>query len=86
MLQTKDLVLIFNLTLLHWSCTGPFQKSRCGMRRGTGAGVSCAMDSFLMESELPCQASTACCSRALSAPWGQVVCGAGISGLETCLS
>lgn len=70
MLQTKDLVLIFNLTLLHWSCTEPFSEEQMWLGERNSAGVSCAMDSFLMESELPCQASTACCSQALSAPWG----------------
>lgn len=66
MLQTKDLVLVFDVTLLHWPCTEPFSEEQ--MWHGeNGAGVSCAMDSCPMESELPCQESTACCNRALHA-------------------
>lgn len=52
MLQTKDLVLVFDVTLLHWSCTEPFSEEQMWHREKNSAGVSCPMDSCPMESEL----------------------------------
>lgn len=80
--RQEDLVLVFDVTLLHWSCTEPFSEEQMWHREKNSAGVSCPMDSCPMESEL---IQPAWCSRALSVPGRQDTCGAGISGFETCL-
>lgn len=77
MLQTKDLVLIFDVTLLHWPCTKSFAEEQ--MWHGeNSAGVSCAMDSRAnpVESELPCQRAQPAVA-GHSVPLG-VVCGIGL--------